>query len=171
METVVRDGLAPSPDAASQWALPEIAVYARGFTIDAADRIVFGATEPSRMLVPARAAPGLGDEAELARRAFFLNGLLFSTVDFEVVKGGVYSAGASGWVRASPTIRKGGYKWYLGSGGIYLLDARGNGTLISFEKPLEKAPSDARNDVELSASSGRDARVLILVAGSVIAIR
>ncbi len=171
VEAVVRDDAVPPPDAGSQWTLPEIALYARGATINATNYIVFAATEPSRILVPARAAPGVSDTAELEHRAFVLNGLVFSTVDFEVANARVFSNDNGAWRRISPVIRKGGYTWHLGTGGVYLMDRDGNGTLISFDRPLKNVGLRVRHDVDLSVGSGRDSAILIKVAGAVIIIK
>jgi hypothetical protein len=171
VEAVVRDGTAPPPDAGSQWTLPEIALYARGVTINATNYIAFAATEPSRILVPARAAPGVSDSAELEHRAFVLNGLVFSTVDFQVANARVFSSETSEWRRISSVIPKGGYTWYLGAGGVYLMDRDGKGSLISFDKPLKNISLRVRHDVDLSVGSGRDPAILVKLAGAVITIK
>lgn len=83
--------------------------------------------------------PGTGNAVP-----FVLNGVLYSTVDLEVSHRTVlarFPKDMSGvWTKTQPTIRKGGYLWYLGQVGVVLDDRMDTNILLTFNKIADYLP-------------------------------
>lgn len=185
----------------SSWKLPEAKVFAEGVRAGDNEYFLVASAEASQLLNPAKGnlaqfIPEIGD----AEQFFLLNGVLFSSVDFEVVNGAVLSGGGAratqgitkgeplifasdhsafgGWTKASQRLTSGGYVWYLGEPGLYLKGlSPQQDRLICFERPLLdflasiKTRMPIQFQFSLTADPNESSGFLFEIAGRAIELR
>lgn len=146
VEKIIKNKDVPPPRSSDvfSWKLPETSLYAQGIKINDNDYVVFAHTEPTTILflpkenlseflpkiekIPLEPGDGTNEVV------FLLNGIIFSTVDLEVVNNSIFEFTGEKYNRKKQVVEKGGYVCYIGAMGI-LLKTGGNKTLIiSFEE-------------------------------------
>jgi len=146
VEKIIKNKEVPPPGhMTTYWKLPETGLYAQGVKINDNGYIVFAPAEPKiivyraadnlLVLLPKMEKAIISGTQERKGITFLLNGILFATVNFEVVNKPTFVHSQNGeWRRELPILEKGGYKWSVGAVGI-LLEKDHNERLISFEEP------------------------------------
>ncbi|MEW6602810.1 MAG: hypothetical protein AB1499_17695 [Nitrospirota bacterium] len=150
----------------------------KGIKISDNDYIVFASAEPiSFQIIPienlSEFLPGI--EKIYMGTYFILNGILFSTLDFEVVNKQIYTRSGNKWTKTKRVIKQGGYAWYLGPAGIYL--GYQEDKLIAFKEPKKLLPFSPSGPVgtaylvDLSISPEESGGILVKIAGEVIQLK
>jgi hypothetical protein len=160
------------------WKLPDVGPYACGLKLDDTEYIVWAAVGASALLEDTY-LKGLHEflPEATAKMTFNVNGILFSTVDIEVVNFPLFikvsieeeNKTTWRWTRGNQVIGRGGYIWWIASFGI-CLDSSTTTLLIPF-KELKDFNFKTIYLVKFSILQEANAGVILKVAGKDIQLK